>query len=243
MTWLGAAVDDVEARRSKHSWPVGSLLARLLPAACDALLAQAHVRRFAPAEVLLRQGATDRHAYLILAGDVAVHIIESSGMDTMLAVRRRGDIVGELAALTGEPRSATVVAMTPVMAGVITASALTNVLTTYPTAAWELVRTQAHRLDWANRRRVDFVSRRATARVARALADLAHEIGPGNEQPIRVELSQRDIASIVGMALNTAENALRSLAHHGYIERRYRAVLVIDLAGLAEFADWDRDNP
>ncbi|TQM08980.1 CRP-like cAMP-binding protein [Pseudonocardia kunmingensis] len=218
-------------------------MARLLPAPRDALLAQAHVRRFAPADALLRQGATDRHAYLILAGDVAVHVIDSSGIDAMLAVRRRGDIVGELAALTGEPRSATVVAMTRVTAGVITASALTNVLTTYPTAAWELVRTQAHRLDWANRRRVDFVSRRATARVARVLADLAHEIGSGNEQPIRVELSQRDIASIVGMALNTAENALRSLAHHGYIERRYRAVLIVDLAGLAEFADWDRDNP
>jgi CRP-like cAMP-binding protein len=236
-------VDDVEARRSNESWPTGSFLARLPNTARDALLAQARARRFAPTETLVRQGATDRHAYLILDGDVAVHVIDSNGVDAVLAVRRRGDIVGELAALTGEPRSATVVAMTQVQAGAITASALTNVLTTYPTAAWELVRTQAHRLEWANRRRVDFVSRRATARVARVLADLAHEIGTGNGQPIRVELSQRDIASIVGMALNTAENALRSLAHDGFIERRYRAVLVVDLAGLVEFANWDHDNP
>jgi CRP-like cAMP-binding protein len=212
-------------------------------AARDALLAQARARRFAPAEALLRQGATDRHAFLILHGDVAVHVIDSSGVDAVLAVRRRGDIVGELAALTGEPRSATVVAMTRVLAGAITASALTDILTKFPAASWELVRTQAHRLEWANRRRVDFVSRRATARVARVLADLAQEIGSGNGQPIRVELSQRDIASIVGMALNTAENALRSLANDGYIERRYRAVLVVDLPGLAGYANWDRDNP
>jgi CRP-like cAMP-binding protein len=218
-------------------------LARLPTDARDALLAQTRPRRFAPTETLLHQGATDRHAYLILDGNVAVHVIDSSGVDAMLAVRRRGDIVGELAALTGEPRSATVVAMTDVLAGVITATALTKVLTTHPPAAWELVRTQAQRLEWANQRRVDFVSRRAAARVARVLADLAQEIGTGNGQPIRVELSQRDIASIVGMALNTAENALRNLARHGYIERRYRAVLVVDLAGLVEFANWERDNP
>jgi CRP-like cAMP-binding protein len=192
--------------------------------------------------VLLRQGATDRHAFVLLSGAVTVRVVDD-GTEAVLAVRRRGDIVGELAALTGEPRSATVVAATEVLAGAIAGSALVNVLTKSPQAAWEVVRTQAHRLEWANRRRVDFVSRRATARVARVLADLARDIASGDGRPIRVELSQRELATIVGTAHNTAENALRQLAREGLIERRYRAVLVTDLPGLAEFADAESDKP
>jgi CRP/FNR family transcriptional regulator, cyclic AMP receptor protein len=226
-----------------QNWPTGSLLARLQPAHRAALLARCHGARFAPAQFLIRQGATDRHALVLLAGEATVHIVDGRGVDAVLAVRRRGDIVGELAALTGEPRSASVVAATPVAAGVISAPALANFLTANPSAAWELVRTQAHRLEWANRRRVDFVSRRATVRVGRVLVDLAREIDTDDARPIRVELSQRALASIVGIALNTAEGALRSLANKGYIERRYRAVLVVDLAGLAAFADRDAANP
>jgi CRP-like cAMP-binding protein len=192
--------------------------------------------------VLLRQGDTDRHAFVLLSGAVTIRVVDD-GMEAVLAVRRRGDIVGELAALTGEPRSATVVAATEVLAGAIAGSALVNVLTKNPQAAWEVVRTQAHRLEWANQRRVDFVSRRATARVARVLADLARDLASADGRPIRVELSQRELATIAGTAHNTTENALRQLAREGFIERRYRAVLVTDLLGLTEFADAENDKP
>jgi CRP-like cAMP-binding protein len=192
--------------------------------------------------VLLRQGDTDRHAFVLLSGAVTIRVVDD-GLEAVLAVRRRGDIVGELAALTGEPRSATVVAATEVLAGAIAGSALVNVLTKNPQAAWEVVRTQAHRLEWANQRRVDFVSRRATARVARVLADLARDVASGDGRPIRVELSQRELATIVGTAHNTAEYALRQLAQGGFIERRYRAVLVTDLPGLTQFADAESDKP
>jgi CRP/FNR family transcriptional regulator, cyclic AMP receptor protein len=177
---LGQAVDDVEAQRSDHPWPAGSLLTRLQPAARDALLAQCRTRRFAPTDVLLRQGATDRHAYVLLDGEVTVRVIDSSGVDAVLAVRRRGDIVGELAALTGEPRTATVIAATAVLAGTITASAFMNVLTTHPQAAWEVVRTQAHRLEWANRRG-------ATALAAPVLADHSQGIDTVDRPLIRTE--------------------------------------------------------
>lgn len=192
--------------------------------------------------MLLRQGDTDRHAYVLLSGAVTVRVVDD-GIEAVLAVRRPGDIVGELAALTGEPRSATVVAATDVLAGAVSGSAFVNILTRHPQAAWEVVRTQAHRLEWANQRRVDFVSRRATPRVARVLADLARDIASSEERPIRIELSQRELATIVGAALNTVENALRQLARKGFIERRYRAVLITDLAGLTGFADAESEKP
>jgi CRP-like cAMP-binding protein len=98
-------------------------------------------------------------------------------------------------------------------------------------------------LEWANRRRVDVASRRATVRVARALVDLAAGVDHDGSRPVRIKLSQRELASLVGISLNTAEQALRTLARGAFILRRYRVVIIIDLPALAVFANSDPDNP
>jgi CRP/FNR family cyclic AMP-dependent transcriptional regulator len=224
-----------------YPWPSGSLLARLNPALRDELLRRSRRSRFTPGAHLLRQGAQDRHALVLIDGSVKVHIVDEGGTDTVLAVRRRGEVVGELAALTGEPRTASVVAMGQVQAGVVPGSVLVELVTKYPDLAREFIRTQAHRLEWANRRRVDFAARPARAKVARVLADLAEETHRAGV--VRVALSQRELASLVGIALNTAEQALRKLSDDGLIVRQYRAVLVLDLPRLRQVADADADIP
>ncbi|MHA6627854.1 Crp/Fnr family transcriptional regulator [Pseudonocardia sichuanensis] len=224
-----------------NPWPSGSLLARLSPALRNELLRRSRRARFTPGAHLLRQGARDRHALVLIDGSVKVHIVDASGVDTVLAVRRLGEVVGELAALTGEPRTASVVAMGRVHAGVVLGSVLVELVTKYPDLARELIRTQAHRLEWANRRRVDFAARPARVKIARVLADLAGETHSAGV--MRVELSQRELASLVGIALNTAEQALRKLSDDGLVVRQYRAVLVLDLPRLKEVADADADFP
>jgi CRP-like cAMP-binding protein len=234
MAWRGS---------SPHSphWPAGSLLARLNPVVRDDLLSRCRMTRFATGDHLLRQGNRDSHAFVLVDGLVKVHVVDASGFDTVLALRRQGEIVGELAALTGEPRSASVVAVGRVRAGVVPGRTLVELVRKYPDLARELIRTQAHRLEWANRRRIDFASRPARTKVARVLADLA--VAEGGNGTARVALSQRELASLVGVALNTVEQALRRLSSDGLIVRQYRAVLVLDLPGLRAVAESVLDNP
>jgi CRP/FNR family cyclic AMP-dependent transcriptional regulator len=70
--------------------------------------------RFEPGKVLAREGARGNEFILLLDGTVEVH-----HDDHVVATRGPDDYIGEIALLTGRPRTATVVAATAVTAEVI----------------------------------------------------------------------------------------------------------------------------
>lgn len=85
-----------------------------LPAAAAAeLAARLELVRFAKGDILIREGERGDDAYLLRAGEVE---IERGDPPRRLGVGTSGAIVGEVSALTGEPRTATVRAATAVEA-------------------------------------------------------------------------------------------------------------------------------
>ena len=85
-----------------------------LPQAEQMVLAQ-HLKHapFAAGGTLTRQGAVAHWLYLIVRGQVQVQV-EQEGLKTLVSTLKDGDFFGEMGMLTGEPRSATVVALTDV---------------------------------------------------------------------------------------------------------------------------------
>lgn len=69
---------------------------------------------FVTGEVLTRQGAEAHWLYLILKGEVSVHVRSDEGLEKEVARLGSGDFFGEMSLMTGAPRSATVVAVSPV---------------------------------------------------------------------------------------------------------------------------------
>ena len=74
------------------------------------LAALVTVRDLEPGEVLVREGPSDNHLYVILRGDVSV--IKNAGTDAAetLFTLAAGDLVGELSFLDGTARYASLVA-------------------------------------------------------------------------------------------------------------------------------------
>jgi CRP/FNR family transcriptional regulator, cyclic AMP receptor protein len=71
----------------------------------------ARAQRFAPGAPIVRKGQRGETFFVILDGDATVQL--SRGRSRRVGA---GDYFGELALLDGEPRSATIVAKTPVLA-------------------------------------------------------------------------------------------------------------------------------
>lgn len=65
----------------------------------------------AAGEVLMEQGAAGDSAYLAISGRLRVYVAGDDGTPKMVRELGRGEVIGEMSLYTGEPRSATVVAI------------------------------------------------------------------------------------------------------------------------------------
>ena len=76
-----------------------------------ALAAAMTLRELAPGEVLVREGDTDDHLYVVASG--VLGIIKAAGTENEMTINtvKAGDVVGELSFLDGATRYASLVAM------------------------------------------------------------------------------------------------------------------------------------
>jgi CRP/FNR family cyclic AMP-dependent transcriptional regulator len=93
-------------------------------------------------EVIAREGATGNEFIIVLEGELEVR-----RGDAVVATMGPGDYVGEIALLHNRPRTATVVAKTPVVVEVIGRPEFAALLNDEPEVAQEIMATMAQRLD------------------------------------------------------------------------------------------------
>jgi CRP-like cAMP-binding protein len=91
--------------------------------------------------VLMRQGARGRELVVLVEGDVA--IVRD---DEQIAVKSGGDFLGELALVTGRPRTATATALTDLRVLVLDGLSFDRLLRDVPTIGLKIMRAVAERL-------------------------------------------------------------------------------------------------
>src|SRR3954466_9216400 len=89
-------------------------------AACAARFREA---RFAKGQILFARGDPGTHLYLVAQGQVRLAIGTSEGRELSFQIAVPGDLLGEIAMLDGQPRSAEATALTPVSAYMLERSA------------------------------------------------------------------------------------------------------------------------
>jgi CRP/FNR family cyclic AMP-dependent transcriptional regulator len=150
--------------------------------------------------------------------------------------------VGEMAALGGQRRTASAIAVDDVEAGFLHGDELRGFLRDHPDAALVLIRMLVRRLSEATRDVVDLATRDSVGRVAKRLLDLAAEHGTPSEggagRPggIRIELSlsQDELAHWTGATRETVSRALRLMRQLGWVATDHRTITVLDPAALRE---------
>lgn len=183
-------------------------------------------------------GDTTKHVIVLHAGWVKVVVDAEEGGQALLALRSRGDLVGEQAALENEPRSATIISASPVLAYVIQQGAFLQYLADHPDVHLAVTRALSAKLRGATRRRVDFSGLPVHVRLARVLTELARmnsrPTSAGTE--LGYALTQPEVAAMVGVSEPSVQRALRKLRDSGVLDTGYRRIIIRDMAALKRIA-------
>lgn len=103
-------------------------------------------RRFGPGDVICEAGTAGDSLFVVSEGLARVLVAEPDGGQSAVARLRRGDVIGEMSLLTGEPRSATVVAATRTTALELGRNEFATLVSRHPHVLLNLSRILSRRL-------------------------------------------------------------------------------------------------
>lgn len=211
--------------------PAEPFLANLSAEEVAALRSRAIVRQFPRGATIVHQGEVPGRVLVIESGYAKVSATTEDGKEIVLAFRGPGDVIGEVAALGGEARSATVRALEPIDAIALALGDFESFLEQHPRVALVLLKVNIARLREANRQQFEFAAYQTLGRIARRLVELAERFGEPCEDGIRITLriSQDELAGWAGASREATSKALHDLREMGLIDTHRRSLTVRDI--------------
>lgn len=185
-------------------------------------------RSYDKGQTIFNQGELGDSVFVVAKGLVKVMVNSPDGEEMVLTTVGPPDIFGELAVLDGGPRSAAAEALQETTALVIDRQTLADLITQRPELEQGLVRS----LGKVVRRTTEHVSDLAflhlPERVAKVLLVLADQRGSqeGEDRVIDIQLTQTDLAGMVGGSRQRVNLILRSFKERGYLEFDGRRIVI-----------------
>jgi len=202
--------------------------------AAAALRSSMSEHKLARAEVLFREGDEGDRVYVVIDGKIKLGRTSQDGRENLLAILGPGQMFGELSLFDPGPRSATATAVTDTALLGLGHADLLPWLTGRPEVSRGLLLQLASRLRRSNDTLADLVFSDVPGRVAKILLELSVRFGAPADEGIRVahDLTQEELAQLVGASRETVNKALADFASRGWIRLEQRSVVLLDVERL-----------
>lgn len=229
---LPRAVPDADAA---SSWLPSTVL--ISAQEWETLEKRGRHRSYQRGQVLFFEGDPGGSVIALRTGRVKVSVQTLHGRELLLAIKGPGELLGEMSALDGRPRSATATAMEAAQGLVMSASVFQEFINEHPRIALRLLKALTAELRSADELIADRDAGDTVSRTARRLLQLALRYGEHNGGATRVgiSLSHDDLASWIGVTREATSRALSQLRAAGYIVTGRRSITVVDLPGLRRY--------
>lgn len=214
------------------------LFSSLDPNAAAALISTLTEQRVGKGEILFHEGETGDHLYVILEGKVKLGRASTDGRESLMAVLGPGEMFGELSLFDPGLRTSTATALTEATVYRLGNAQLMPWLAGRPEVAAALLQALARRLRRTNEAMADLVFSDVPGRVAKALMDLGEKFGTMTTNGLQVthDMTQEELAQLVGASRETVNKALADFAQRGWIQLESRQVLILDVERLGKRA-------
>jgi CRP/FNR family transcriptional regulator, cyclic AMP receptor protein len=204
----------------------------------EALAAQFEYLETPRGAVVFGEGEPGDSLYIVLAGKIKLGRRTADGRESLLAVMGPSDQFGELSTFDPGPRTATAMAVTDARLARISKQALRTWIANRPQIAEQLLRVLARRLRRTNNDLADLIFTDVPGRVAKQLLQLSQRFGSLEGGHLRVthDLTQEELAQLVGASRETVNKALADFAQRGWLRLEGKSVVILDRERLARRA-------
>jgi CRP/FNR family transcriptional regulator, cyclic AMP receptor protein len=199
----------------------------------DAVLAAAGPLQLAQGQILFRQGEPYSEArdgfFGVAKGAIKFCVVHPDGSEAILTIIEPGNWFGEAMLLDPHVRTATTVAIEETELLVVRAGNF-NALMQRSAFAQAVARMEASRLVGVFGVLADIALRSTRTRLARRLVVLARgDLTRSSTERSRIDVSQDNMAMMLGVSRTTLSKELQALAQMGAIELRYGHIAIKDM--------------
>ena len=195
-------------------------------------------RRFKKEEIIFHQGDPGNVLYVVETGLIGVFVTSEDGTEMLLATLAPGESFGELALIDGGPRSASAKAIEASELLTLSHKEFMALVEEIPKLAQTMLLSLGGLMRRLLEQASDLVFLDLPGRVAKFLHALAEEKGEPHDRGTMIDLqiSQGNLAAMVGGSRPSVNQILRSFEARGYIQLEGRRIVIQRLEALGKRA-------
>jgi CRP-like cAMP-binding protein len=195
-------------------------------------------RTFRHNEQIFDRLDTGRDVFFIARGKARIVNFSFSGREVSLVDLGPGDFFGELAAIDGQPRSASVMAIGETLVAAMPATAFLRIVSEHPDIAMAMIQYLARMVRRATERIMELSTLGANNRVHAELLRLAATAGEDRNAAVISPIpTHSDIAARVSTTRETVARVLSELNRAGLVKRQGDRLVITDLGRLEDMVE------
>ncbi|AWL06101.1 Crp/Fnr family transcriptional regulator [Massilia oculi] len=184
------------------------------------------IREYAKRDIVLQKGAPGDSLLFLLSGSLQVIDVTEDGRAIGLRMLQPGDFFGEIAVISGAMRSASVVALTPVLVALLPRAVALHLFTHSPSVAHQMLRFLAEKVQRDSEFRA-LLSIHNTSRRIFTFLNLLKEKKEGDVHVVENLPTHQDIANMINTSRETVTRALLTLVQQGIIKKGSHSITIM----------------
>ncbi|MCB0318803.1 MAG: Crp/Fnr family transcriptional regulator [Bdellovibrionales bacterium] len=184
-------------------------------------------RTYLKGSPLMKYGESGEEMMFIASGAVKVSLINEEGKEFLIARLGIGEMLGELAMITGDQRTADVVALEDTIVFVLNKKDFFSHAKKYSGASLALLRALARRLSYSTQKSGELALLDVYHRLIKVLSDMSEETD-SNYRIINSRPTHQELAAMVGTSREVVSRALKNMELEGTIEISGKQIKLID---------------
>lgn len=190
----------------------------------SSLAEKAKQARYPKQSTIIMEGDETSSLFIILSGKVRIFSSDDKSKEITLSMQEPGSYFGELALLSDEPRSASVVTLEPTVCAVISKTDFINWLMNHPDIAIMLLGVLSDKIRQLTEKVRQMALSNVYERTIKTLQEMA--VAEGDVWVIHKRPTQQDLASMVGASREMINKIMHELTKGGYVVLEEKSLII-----------------